>query len=344
MGLTTFAIERMGFEPIPEDVVIEAVFKSINVYEIRGVISEKGFPFIPENLLKNIEGFKFSFGDNVNEICKAIIGDDLTDDEEKWREETKSSPPYLVILTRLKEPSICKQGYWKQEDGKIITYNCFSQTKESLKKLEKKASVLVASLSVSFSSDNRPVVFIPIFREVFADTNLKKYLIDINISFSAEAHVSNQITTDALLEKIDVALDLYDNLHPKVGYFFDLAIREKDKLKKFIYLFLILEIHTHNAFKEIDYNSKIEELHNLPERVALSAKEFLIDRQKESKSLLQRFVWCSILKWNDIDEKDIEAFKSLKKIRDRLSHGEEVVEDRLPIHQAQALALKILRL
>lgn len=334
----------MGFELIPEGTVIQTFFKSINVYQIRGVFSEKEFPFAPAKLLKSVEEFSFSFGDSVNDICKVLIGDDLTDDEAKWREQTKSSPPYLVILTRLKEPSICKQGYWKQENGKIITYNCFSQTKESLKKLEKKASVLVTALSVSLSSENWPVVFIPVSRDVFAKTNLNQYLEDINFSCSAEAHVSNQITTDALLEKSNAALDFYDKLHPKVGYFFDLAIREKDKLKKFIYLFLILEIHTHNAFKEIDYSSKIKELHNLPERVALSAKEFLIDRQKESKSLLQRFIWCSILKWNDIDEKDIETFKSLKKIRDRLSHGEEVVEDGLPIHQAQALALKILRL
>lgn len=105
----------------------------------------------------------------------------------------------------------------------------------------------------------------------------------------------------------------------------------------------MIEICTHNTFKEIDYDSKVVHLHNLPERVKKSAAEFLVDSQKESKNLLQRFMWCSILKWSEVEDPDIDAFKSLKKIRDKIYHGEEIAESSLPIHLAQLLALKLLR-
>ena len=344
MGLTNYALEQMGFELIPENGQIEAYFKSINVYEVRGITSDEKSPLIPEELKKVTEDFSFSIGDSVNAVCNVLIGDEFADDEEKWRAETKSTPPYLVVLTSLTEPAICAHGYWKHENNEIITHDCFSEAKESLQKAEnKKTSALVTSLSAALSSVDRVVIFLPISREVFAETNHGKRLRDFRFSFSAEAYVSRPITAETMSAKIESALSLYDGLHPKVGYFFDLAIREKDKLKTFIYYFLVIEIHTHNTFKEIDYGSKVTDLHNLPERVKKSATEFFVDSQKESKNLLQRFIWCSIIKWSEVDDSDIDAFKSLKKIRDRIYHGEEVAESSLPIHQAQSLALKLLR-
>lgn len=344
MGLSNYTLERMGFELIPENVQIEAYFKSINVYEVRGIVSDNKSPLIPSELKTVTDDFSFSIGDSVNAVCGVLIGDEFADDEEKWRTETKSTPPYLVVLTSLTEPAICTHGYWKHDNNEIITHDSFSEAKVSLQKVEnKKTSALVTSLSVALSSVDRVVIFLPISREVFAETNHGKRLRDYRFSFSAEAYASTPITTKTLSTKIESALSLYERLHPKVGYFFDLAIKEKDKLKTFIYYFLVIEIHTHNTFKEIDYGSKVSDLHNIPVRVEKSAIEFLIDSQKESKNLLQRFIWCSILKWSEVEDSDIDAFKSLKKIRDRIYHGEEVAESSLPIHLAQSLALKLLR-
>ena len=344
MGLSNYALGQMGFELIPKNGQIEAYFKSINVYEIRGITSDYKSPLIPSKLKKITDDFSFSIGDSVNAVCNVLIGNEFADDEEKWRSETKSTPPYLVVLTSLTELAICTHGYWKHENNEIITHDCFSEAKKSLQKVEnKKTSALVTSLSVALSSVDHVVIFLPISREVFAETNHGKRLRDFQISFSAELYVSIPVTTETLSAKIESALSLYNGLHSKVGYFFDLAIREKDKLKTFIYYFLIIEIHTHNTFKEIDYGSKVTDLHYIPERIEKSATDFFVDSQKESKNLLQRFIWCSILKWSEVKDSDIDTFKSLKKIRDRIYHGEEVAESSLPIHLAQSLALKLLR-
>lgn len=52
MGISNYALEQMGFELIPENGQIEAYFKSINVYEVRGIASDKKSPFIPSELKK----------------------------------------------------------------------------------------------------------------------------------------------------------------------------------------------------------------------------------------------------------------------------------------------------
>ncbi|MDD1643984.1 MAG: hypothetical protein LUQ29_12060 [Methylococcaceae bacterium] len=98
-------------------------------------------------------------------------------------------------------------------------------------------TTLITSLTVSFSSDDHQVNFIPIAREVFAQTNHHLRLRDIKFTLKGEAYVS-KISTEVVVSKIDEALNLYGTLHPKVGYFFHLALQESDVLKQFIYYFL----------------------------------------------------------------------------------------------------------
>lgn len=166
---------------------------------------------------------------------------------------------------------------------------------------------------------------------------------DIKFTLKGEAYVSQKISTEEVVSKIDEALSLYGTLHPKVGYFFHLALQESDVLKQFIYYFLVIEIYTHQTFKKLDYNASISQLNNIPQRIESSVTEFFIDRQVESKNLSQRFIWCAILKWHEISDADITQFKNIKKFRDRIFHGEEVVESALPVGYAKKLALKLLK-
>ncbi|MDO0944178.1 hypothetical protein [Chromohalobacter israelensis] len=344
MGLTNYALEQMGFERIPSNLTIEARFQSINVYEARGIVSDKNEPLDPALLKKTDDGVSFSIGDSVNDLCQILAGDNFADDEEKWRAEKKATPPYLLVLTEAPEPVQCVHGYWKQANDEIITYDCFTEAKDALARLEnKRASVVVTALTVLLSNEQKPVFFVPVAREVFAETNLGKRLRDFRPEFSAEGYGSSPIVTAEAAERIESALQLSRSLHPKVGYFFGLAIKEKDRLKKFLYLFLVIEIHTHQTFKGLDYSRALSELHVLPDRIANSAADFYIDRQKEAKNLTQRFMWCSILSWREVGDNDVRDFKAIKRIRDRIYHGEEVIEETLPIAEAQSLATKLMR-
>jgi hypothetical protein len=207
----------------------------------------------------------------------------------------------------------------------------------------KTLAALITSLTAVFSTDGHHVNFIPIAREVFAETNDHLILHDIQIISKAELCVSQKTSTTVVSSKINKALRLYSALHPKVGYFFYLALQERDFLKQFIYYFLVIEVLTHQTFKELDYSASIGQLNNIPLRIASSVTEFLIECQKETKNLSERFVWCAMLKWDEISDADITQFKIIKKFRDKIYHGEEVAETSLPVNSARQLALKLLQ-
>ena len=114
-------------------------------------------------------------------------------------------------------------------------------------------------------------------------------------------------------------------------------------MKKFLYYFLVLEVHTHQIFKTLDYISSFDSINSLPNRIVKEAKVLFLTYQKDAKNLVHRFIWCSLLSWEDISDEDIQLFKDLKKIRDQIFHGEEVDLRALPINQARLLALKMIR-
>jgi len=160
MSLTNYALEKMGFELIPPDVTIEANFRSLNVYEVQGIVSDKKSPLDPAALMRKDIEVSFSLGDSVNEICRLLTDDDFADDEDKWRSESKSTPPYLIVLSEFPEKAICSHGYWQHANDEIVTHDCFTEAKEALQKLEnQKTAVVVAALSALLSNDQKPVVF-----------------------------------------------------------------------------------------------------------------------------------------------------------------------------------------
>jgi hypothetical protein len=344
MGLSAYSIKKMGFELIPEGIQIEAYFKSLNLYQIRGISSGDEINFSPDKLKIITEDYSFSIGNSVNAVSNLLINDDFTDNEEKWKTDTKSSPPYLLVLVSIDKPETCTHGYWKHVDKFIITYDCFNKSKEILKNLEsQKSAMLITSLSAILSSADHSVTLVPIAKEYFAETNLGKRLQDLNFKMSAVLSVDKKITESELLSKINKSLVIYKTLHPKIGHFYNLAVKEKDKLKQFIYYFIMIEIFTHSSFKELTNNLEYSTMYNIPDRVVKFGTEFFEEFQKNSKNLLQRFIWCSINKWKDIEDSDIDQFKSLKKIRDSIYHGEKIDEKAIPVHQVQSLALKLLR-
>jgi hypothetical protein len=69
---------------------------------------------------------------------------------------------------------------------------------------------------------------------------------------------------------------------------------------------------------------------------------FFEDRFNDAKNLAQRFHWCAITAWPQIDDQDVVDFLDIKRSRDKLAHGEDILEPELPVEKARNLALKIL--
>ena len=236
MGLTNYALEKMGFEKIPEDIPIEARFHSLNLYEIRGITANCESVLQPEVLKRATLEISASIGGSLNAVCQVLTGEDFAENEEEWLKEKKTTPPYLMVLTSLPNSAICKTGYWKNESGDITTHDCFTSSKAELVQLEKeKTTSFVTALSAGLSTPEHLVSFIPIAREVYGVTPDNLTIHDIRFTASAEVYVSKAFSIDEVVSGIEAALTASEKIHSKVGYFFDLAVRESDSLKKFLY-------------------------------------------------------------------------------------------------------------
>ncbi|MCI5122957.1 MAG: hypothetical protein D3925_00400 [Candidatus Electrothrix sp. AR5] len=92
----------------------------------------------------------------------------------------------------------------------------------------------------------------------------------------------------------------------------------------------------------LTYENDAYESFNAPSRVSDSAKLFFKSRFEDSRNLAQRFHWCALLVWSQLVDQDVEDFLEIKKVRDKLTHGEDIKESMLPVEKTKMLALKLL--
>ena len=332
-------IEAMGFAEIPQGTEIEAFFNSVVVYSIQGInIKDLNTESLKDLSYKGSE-FSLAFGNSVNEISQNLYGDDCVEDERGWQKKKEVKHPYLLIHFNIKEPFICTSGYWKRDEDTLLTYDCFNDAKQALRELEKKnISPLISSLTIQLSKFHRPIRFKLADRTVYAKTNSGEKLYDMRLNASFKGYGSVNVLPEKLVEKISDSLKQYSKLEPRVASLFFSGLQEDDRFKKFLYLFLSLEIHIHKTFKQIDFEKYVDKFNQSSARL----KQFYIESYKQSKNLTQRFMLCSILSWENLEDSDVDNFKHIKKRRDMLMHGEEVHEDSLPVKELEDLLLKIL--
>ena len=333
----------MGFNEIPKEMIIEATFNLFEVYQIEGIaLKESESNALGDLCHKNVE-FAFGFGNTLNEIHQYLFNEDLIEDENKWLQEANAKPPFLIVEVSLNKFFTCESGYWKKDKEDILTWDCFSEAKELLRtKSSKLIPQIISSLSVHLALLHQPIRFKSILTDIYGKTKSGENVYDLVAKMSATFSTSTTVSSSDIKTKIQDSLNLYHRLDGKVSSFLHSAINETDILKKFLNFFFVLEIYTHQEFKKIDFRNYVKCTHKIPDRVMVSAEEFFLERQVESKTLLQRFHWCAILIWDNIDDNDIELFKSIKKVRDKIAHGENIPENSLPIDMVERLCLKIL--
>ena len=344
--ISPHVFEAMGFEQIPEGTEIKATFNLVRAYHIEGIILEESEVNAIENMCHKDKDFVFGFGNDLNKLSQYLFNEDLVDDD--WIKENDATSPFLIIHISLNEFFSCKLGYWKKEiikDEEIISiYDSFPEAREILKKKESEIIPLImASLSVSFSCLHESIKFQTILRETYGKTDLGKTIYDIRSEISGTLSILKSMNPLVIKTLIQDSLSLYDNLDHETSLFLYKALEEEDRLKRFLNLFLVLEIYTHRVFKKIAPPNQIIKADNIPIRIEVSGKKFFLEQQLGRKTTLShRFYLCAFSVWEEINDQDIENFQSIKKIRNNIVHGEIIAEDELPINLAEKLCLKIL--
>ncbi len=343
MQLNKNAIEHMGYKEFPDEDRLTVKFAIQRVYSLQGLSFQNEENCRISNILNFGSQCKVVISESVNDGTKKICGEDYTDNEQEWAKEKNARPPYLLVSFEESEPHTLCGGYRQEKDGKILTYDAFQGGKNEIKKWEKEElPSIITSITAHFSTDDHFVNLISLDRNVYGKTEDGKILFDLKMAMKAEMFSSLSNSVEQIDNKLKKSADLYSFLDEKSSRHIFMALNEPDRLKQFLYYFLFVERFTHNQFSKIDYDKSTKNIFIFPERVSEVGAAFFKDRHLESKNLSQRFYWCSLLIWPTITDADIKNFKELKKIRDLISHGENIEESKLPVHSIRALSIKLL--
>ncbi len=338
-------LKKMGFSEFPESDVLNVRFGIVRVFSVQGVNFKTGSSKTISEVVEFGKNCTVVLSNSLNEGCQLLTGKDFVDEnEDQWIQKKKVSPPFALIYFKEFCTRTLKGGRRLEHEGSIITYDAFPEGKEDIRKWEKESLPnVVTALVTHLSTLERHVNLLPVEREIFGTTSEGVALFDIKVTGSANLLISSGKTSNEINESLYSAVGSFEQLEYKTSRHFYSALNEKDRLKQFLSYFLFIERITHSCFKKLDYQSNTRPIFNIPNRLDKFGSLFFEQKFNDSKKLAQRFNWCALLAWNNVDDKDIDDFNELKKTRDRLAHGEEIEELTLPVEKARKLASKILR-
>lgn len=343
MILSKYAIEMMGYTDYPETDELQISFGILKAYSLRGIAFENDCEIKQSKVATFGNNCTAVISQSINDACKLLTGDDFTDDEEKWLSENKALPPFLLIYFRESVPRTLRGGYRQEKDGYIYTYDAFPEGKVEIRNWESEVELrIVTALTVHLSTLERQVEIIPVTSSIFGKTSEGITLFDMKMTGSALAYVSTPKGVNEIANLLSDSEQLFGELTKDSSRHFHAALNEKDRLKKFLGYFLFIERYTHRTFKTLDYKESARQLFAIDQRIEKSANSFFSTIFSESKNLTQRFHWCAMTTWEHLNDKDVDIFLELKKVRDRLAHGEHIEESDLPVEKAKTLGLKLL--
>jgi hypothetical protein len=337
-------MQAMGFRSFGASEAITAAFYSITAFELRGVRLPDE-PAIESTGVIAGTPYKIALSGSPNRACLAIAGDTYGDEDSQWKKETKSEGPYALVLIGPTKQFTCDAGRVSHlQEGVATTYDCFPEAGKELAKLELKVmGPLVSALTVAFNDPNRHVAVRKVHRSSHGKTPLGGTVLDTRMTMSAEIYTAYNIASDQAFEKLNSAVALARNVNPKSAHLFSLGLAESDQLKRFLYLFLTLEVETHATFKRMDHGKGVAAILGSGGAVTPTTVKLLEAQMSSLRGLNDRFAWCAAHEWPAISESDVEQFQLLKGARDDIAHGTAAEPPLGYAAKAELLAQKILR-
>jgi hypothetical protein len=341
MILSTAAIQSMGFEPIPAGEALEARFHSLHVFELRGLIAP-GAEVVTTKARVAGREYELAIGASVNAICQSLLCDDYAEDEGAWVSEHRCASPYAVIHLGPTEVHSVSTGHKKTHSGNIITYDAFPAARAELQELERQLLPSIEmALACTFAEEQHQVQVRFVDRTTWGLTSSGVTVHDLRFAMNATAHVSKPRTVEETRAALGKATALASALNPRVSQFFQLALRDTDALKRFLYHFLAVEIEVHRVFSASSRAQHLAQGLEPNARTASSLIKLLETRDGHWTNLADRFVWCVVSTWVHLTDSDIDEFKRLKKTRDGIAHGEIATVGPDAARAIERLALRI---
>lgn len=333
LNLSTALIEAMGYSKHPPDDVLKVKFGILKIYALQGIVFENNDEVMQSNIFV-FDTCKVVVSQFINEASKLLLGDALTDNEEEWLLEKKAKPPFVVLYFNDDTEHVLSGGFRQKEGENIITYDAFPNGNMGIANWEKSTLPnIVTALTVHFSTSDRFVKLVPIDTRIFGETDNNQTLFNLKFTVNGYGYASTSKKIDEINSSLQDSVNLFSNLNEKLSRHIFMALGESDRLKQFLYFFLFIETYTNRQYV----------LLNTKQKKPYKTLENQNKIKEEGGELFCKFRCCKISVWKHLNDEDIESFKEMKKIRNDISHGEDIEESKLPVEKIQRLALKLLR-
>jgi hypothetical protein len=272
-----------------------------------------------------------------------LTGDVYADDESAWAAEQECIPPYAMIRISSPEPVRCTDAHVKEKNGEIWTYDAFPSARDDMRARESAILPrLISGLTCRCGSSDHPVRFKLLATEFFGISSDGRKVRDIRIESRLSGYVSRSIAVEEATTMAEESATFARQLNAKVARFFDLALEEDDDLKRFLYLFLAIEIETRAVFGTIDHAAQVERLLNVDSRLQTASARLFEGQRERWTNLKDQFAWCAICAWPELTDIDVGEFARLKKIRDDIAHGSIADPPSEAVVAVQGLARRVL--
>lgn len=339
MSLTIDSLLALGYKSCDQAEQITVKMSSLTIYRIDGM------RFMSSNqpawqLSVTCHGdMKFTMGKDINSMCNALIGHDYTDDEQEWLNNNGGNALFLMVVVTNPQSTTTVVDVWKKgPHGEIRTYDTFTQSKEIVKTLEQKQiPPILTALTIKLSEPTYPVTIREKNRFNFGITDSGNLLFDSRVISTATISSTRAVPEANMPTLVNEAVLLQTRLQPNICHFFNLATDEMDPLRKFLFMYWVLELQTNLTFSQLTNTAH----QNYPARLQTATQKIHKNKGWE-KQIRQQFIWCAIERWIGIDDVDFSTFESVKDVRDNISHGKQIDHTTLPIEKLEMLVRKAL--
>ncbi len=335
----------MGYKEHQKEDVLDVTFSTLWLFSLKGINLRLEPDLVSSTPVPFGDGCKVVITQSLDAGSKALTGDVFSDEPEgEWLKKYKVGPPFVMVIYTESVSRELIGGYRMEKCNCIYTYDGFPDGKPELKAWEReKLPNIVTSLTLKLSSKNSPAKLDHIYRSVFGMTGSETTIFDLKLRGNrAEISASRGRTLDEINSTLRESSVLCSSLNRDLTRHIFSALNEKDKLKQFLSYFLFIERYTHSQFKTIKFNDIVKSVYYVPDRLDVTAVKFYKSQFESAKNLSQRFHWCSIVLWSHLEDRDLLFFKKVKVIRDKIAHGEEIVESNLPVNEIREFSFRLL--
>lgn len=200
----------------------------------------------------------------------------------------------------------------------------------------------ISALSATLAGANRPLELKFLEKHSYGTTDDGTRVHDIRLTATATGYTTVRRESAEISEALNNAAKLANRLNRKSARLYYRGLQEKDRLKRFLNFYMAIEIHVHATFGAIDHPRFASSIFNSRPEFRASTEEFFSSQVASYKNARDRFVWCAITTWENLEDADLATFDDLRKTRNQIAHG--VIEQ--PSYEAalaaQSLAAKIL--